>query len=270
MKGVILAGGTGTRLLPLTHATNKHLLTVGDRPMIGFALGSLAEAGIREVLIVTDPRHAGAFASALGDGSRWGVRRLEMAWQPNAGGIADALRYAEGFAAGGRVCVVLGDNIFERSLERHVGAFERQRSGARFLLKKVVDPRRFGVARFEGPPPRGSRRARLTGIVEKPERPPSRFVVTGAYCYDAGVFGMCRGLHPSARGELEITDVNNAYIARGDAEYGLVDGWWTDAGTHRTLTRAARLVASRSGRRGAVRRAERRAGHRVRRGGRWA
>ncbi len=244
MKGIILAGGTGSRLLPLTQHTNKHLLRVHDRPMIQFPVLALRDAGIREILIVTDPRHAAAFSAVLGDGGSLGIDRMELAWQPTAAGIADALRFAEPFAAGDRVCVILGDNLFEKSLAPHARAFERQSSGARFLLKEVPDPERFGAARFDGDPPSGGVHPRLIEIVEKPEIPPSRFAVTGAYFYDADVFDICRELRPSSRGELEITDLNNAYIARGDTEYDLIDGWWTDAGTHESLERAARLVAS--------------------------
>jgi glucose-1-phosphate thymidylyltransferase len=238
MKGVILAGGTGTRLLPLTQTVNKHLLTVHDRPMIHFSIATLVGAGIREVTVVTDPQHAGAFASALGDGSGLGLSRLELAFQAEPRGIADALRHAEEFAAGDRVCVILGDNLLERGITDHVQAFERQPSGARLLLKETADPRRFGVASFEH-----GVGSRLTGIVEKPAVAPSRFAVVGVYMYDPDVFDIVRTLRPSARGELEITDVNNTYIARGDAEYGVVEGWWTDAGTHESLRRAAQLVA---------------------------
>lgn len=244
MKGIILAGGTGSRLLPLTQHTNKHLLTVGGRPMIHFPVLALLNAGIRRILVVTDPRFEEAFRAALGDGSAFGVDGLAMAWQPTAGGIADALKFAEPFAAGDRVCVILGDNLFEESLAPHARAFERQSSGARFLLKDVADATRFGVARFAGVPPSGATRPRLIGIVEKPAVPPSRFAVAGVYFYDTDVFDLCRGLHPSARGELEITDVNNSYIARGDAEYDLLEGWWTDAGTHESLVRAAHLLAT--------------------------
>lgn len=244
MKGIILAGGKGSRLLPLTQHTNKHLLRVHDRPMIHFPVLALRDTGIREILIVTDPRHAAAFGAVLGDGGSLGIDRLQLAWQPTAAGIADALRFAEPFAAGDRVCVLLGDNLFQKSLARHAQAFERQKSGARFLLTEVADPKGFGVAQFDGPLPSGHAHPRLRAIVEKPPVPPSPFAVTGAYFYDAGVFDLCLKLRPSGRGELEITDLNNAYIARGDTEYDLIEGWWTDAGTHESLERAARLVAS--------------------------
>jgi glucose-1-phosphate thymidylyltransferase len=244
VKGVILAGGTGTRLLPLTRDTNKHLLTVHDRPMVAFAIETLVAAGIREVQIVTGYQHESSFRRALGDGRRFGLDALELAFQPAPAGIADALRYAEPFARGERICVVLGDNLFGQSIAPFARAFAGQRSGARFLLKKAVDPRGFGIARFDGPPPEGPQRPRLAGIVEKPAEPPSDLAVTGIYFYDPDVFTLCRGLRPSLRGELEITDLNNAYIARGDAEYDLLEGWWTDAGTREGLERAARLVAS--------------------------
>jgi glucose-1-phosphate thymidylyltransferase len=238
MKGVILAGGLGTRLRPLTQVTNKHLLPVYDRPMVCFPIATLVNASIRDILIVTGGEHAGDFLRLLGNGRHLGVRHLEYTYQEGEGGIADALRRAEEFAEGGRICVVLGDNIVERGIGRHAAAFERQGSGAKILIKEVPDPERFGVVRFAGEGPGSG----IREIVEKPASPPSRFAVTGIYFYDASCFAICAGLQPSARGELEITAVNNAYLARGDLTCDVLDGWWTDAGTFESLFRASELV----------------------------
>lgn len=235
MKGIILAGGLGTRLRPLTLVTNKHLLPVYDRPMIHYPIECLVHAGIDDVLVVTGGEHAGDFLKLLRNGKHLGLRHLEYAYQEGEGGIADALSLAEEFADGGKVCVVLGDNLVERSVARAAREFEAQPSGAMLLLKKVPDAARFGVARLEG--------GRLVQIIEKPAVPPSDLAVTGIYFYDASVFGLCRGLVPSARGELEITDVNNAYIARGDLRHRVLRGWWSDAGTFESLRRATNLVA---------------------------
>jgi glucose-1-phosphate thymidylyltransferase len=235
MKGVILAGGHGTRLDPLTRVTNKHLLPVYDRPMIYFPIQCLLNAGIDQILIVTGGEHAGDFLKLLGNGKRLGIRELHYTYQQGAGGIADALRLAEDFAENGKICVVLGDNIVEETIRRPVNDFIAQHSGAKMLLKEVDDPERFGVARIE--------EGRLVEIIEKPARPPSRFAITGIYMYDPDVFHIVRTLRPSARGELEITDVNNAYLARGDLTYDILEGWWSDSGTFESLRRASCLVA---------------------------
>ncbi len=235
MKGIILAGGLGTRLRPLTLVTNKHLLPVFDRPMIYYPIQCLLNAGIRDILIVTGGEHAGDFLKLLKNGKHLGVKHLEYAYQEGEGGIADALKLAEEFADGQKICVVLGDNIIEANIKKAAGSFFTQTTGAKVLLKEVPDPERFGVARFEGDPPKG----KIVEIIEKPKKPPSKYAVTGIYFYDADVFTMCKSLKPSGRGELEITDVNNAYLQRGDLTYEILDGWWTDAGTFESLHRAA-------------------------------
>ena len=236
MKGVILAGGLGTRLMPLTRVTNKHLLPVYDRPMIYFPIECLVKAGIDDVLVVTGGEHAGDFLKLLRNGKHLGIQHLEYAYQEGEGGIADALKLAEEFADGGRICVVLGDNIIERHIRGAAEAFRAQKSGAKLLLKQVDDPQRFGVARLDGA-------QRIAEILEKPEHPPSNLAVTGIYFYDADVFDICQTLEPSGRGELEITDVNNHYLKRGDLTYEVLEGWWTDAGTFESLHHASRLVA---------------------------
>jgi glucose-1-phosphate thymidylyltransferase len=249
MKGVILAGGLGTRLDPLTRVTNKHLLPVYDRPMILFPLERFVEAGVRDILIVTGEPHAGDFLKLLGNGRAFGVERLSFAVQEGEGGIADALGLAESFADGDPLAVLLGDNLFEHPLTPHVNAWAAQVArhaespggwpGARILLKSVHDPERFGVAEIEGD--------RVRRIIEKPKTPPSSLAVTGCYFYDARVFDIIRGISPSARGELEITDVNNRYLEWGALEWSAVEGWWTDAGTIPSLHRAATLVAEARG-----------------------
>lgn len=235
MKGIILAGGLGTRLRPMTLTTNKHLLLVHDRPMVHYPIACLVNAGITEVLIVTGSGHVEAFRAALGDGRRLGLTRLELAPQVGEGGIADALRLGEGFAAGDRVCVVLGDNIIEGNIRGTADRFRAQRSGARLLLQESDEAERFGVARIEA--------GRVVEVVEKPTTPMGRMVVTGIYFYDAEVFEVCRGLKPSGRGELEISDVNNVYAARGDLEWEMLEGWWADVGTIESLDRASKMVA---------------------------
>jgi len=235
MKGVILAGGLGTRLRPLTLVTNKHLLPIYDRPMIYYPIECLIKAGIREILIVTGGEHAGDFLKVLGNGKSLGIRELHYTYQEGEGGIADAMQLAEDFAEGDKICVVLGDNIIENNIRQAVGEFFTQTSGARIMLKEVNDPKRFGVARVED--------GRISEILEKPENPPSSYAVTGIYMYDNDVFDITRTLKPSSRGELEITDVNNEYIRRGDLTYSILDGWWTDAGTFESLYRANSLVA---------------------------
>jgi glucose-1-phosphate thymidylyltransferase len=235
MKGVILAGGLGTRLSPLTKVTNKHLLPVYDKPMILYPIECLRNAGITDVLVVTGGKHAGAFVELLGNGTRWGLRKLSFAYQEGEGGIADALRLAEDFADGSKIAVVLGDNIIEGNIAGSVEAFRRQPKGARILLKEVPDPKRFGVATL-GPD------GHVLKIVEKPQMPETNLAVVGIYMYDPQVFDIIRPLQPSARGELEITDVNNKYIQQGTMTAEVLDGWWTDAGTFESLYRATKLI----------------------------
>jgi glucose-1-phosphate thymidylyltransferase len=235
MKGVVLAGGLGTRLLPLTRITNKHLLPVFDRPMIFYPLRTLINAGITDILLVTGGPHAGDFLRLLGNGSEFGLRHLNYTYQEGEGGIAAALALAEHFAEGDKLCVILGDNVIEGSVAPAVERFRRQPRGARLLLKEVPDAERFGVAEL--------RDGRVVSIVEKPTDPKSRYAVTGIYLYDDQVFEVVRTLRPSGRGELEITDVNNWYLERGQLACELLDGWWTDAGTFESLHRAGNLVA---------------------------
>jgi glucose-1-phosphate thymidylyltransferase len=235
MKGVVLAGGLGTRLDPLTRVTNKHLLPVYNRPMIYYPLWTLINAGVEEILLVTGGNNAGDFLRLLRNGSELGLKDLHYTYQQGEGGIAAALSLAEHFAEGGKICVVLGDNIIERNIQRAADEFRRQERGAKMLLKRVPDPQRFGVPVLRG--------GRVTRIVEKPRRPPSRYAVTGIYFYDSAVFDYIREIRPSKRGELEITDVNNHYIAAGVMTYEVLRGWWTDAGTFESLARASRLVA---------------------------
>ncbi len=235
MKGVVLAGGLGTRLLPLTRVTNKHLLPVYDRPMIYYPIQTLVNAGIREIMLVTGGNNAGDFLRLLGNGKEFGLRHLDYTYQEGEGGIADALRLAEYFADGEPVCVVLGDNIIERNILRAAQAFRAQKTGAKILLKEVKDPQRFGVPVLDG--------RRVVRIEEKPQQPRSPYAVTGIYFYDARVFDIIKTLKPSSRGELEITDVNNAYIEAGELTWDLLDGWWTDAGTIESLLLANQLVA---------------------------
>lgn len=236
MKGVILAGGLGTRLDPMTRVTNKHLLPVYDRPMIYYPIQRMVEAGLDRILIVTGGNHAGDFLKLLGNGREFGLRHIDYTYQKGEGGIAEAVGLAEFFADGEPICVLLGDNLFQHSLAPEVEIFRRQGSGARILLKEVSDPERFGVAELAGD--------RVVAIQEKPRVPRTKYAVTGCYFYDADVFEIIRGLEPSERGELEITDVNNHYIRREAMTYGILDGWWTDAGTVPSLHRAGRLVAN--------------------------
>ena len=239
MKGAILAGGLGSRLLPITKVTNKHLVPVYDQPMIYYPIQTLVEAGIDEILVVTGGEHAGDFLKLLGNGKHLGVKQLEYTYQEGEGGIADALRLAEDFSDGESLCVMLGDNILEGSIAKAAQDFQEQKTGAKVILKEVTDPERFGVARFQNNNPNES----IVEILEKPENPPSNFAVTGIYFYDADVFTMCNALTPSQRGELEITDVNNMYLQRGDLTHEFLHGWWTDAGTFESLHRASVLVA---------------------------
>ncbi|MBI1369215.1 MAG: NTP transferase domain-containing protein [Planctomycetes bacterium] len=235
MKGVILAGGLGSRLRPLTLVTNKHLLPVYDRPMIYYPIQCLVNAGIDEVLIVTGGEHAGDFLKLLKNGHDLGLRHLAYAYQEGEGGIADALKLAEDFADGGKIVVILGDNIIEGNIRKPAGEFFTQKSGAKVLLKEVPDPERFGVVRMED--------GRIAEIIEKPEQAPSNLAVTGIYFYDNAVFEICKTLKPSGRGELEITDVNNHYLKRGDLTHEVLEGWWTDAGTFESLYRATCYIA---------------------------
>lgn len=236
MKGVLLAGGLGTRLQPMTRVTNKHLLPVYDRPMIYFPLQQLVHAGIRDILVVTGGDHAGDFLKLLRNGHDFGLDYLGYAYQEGEGGIAEALGLAEHFAAGEPIVVILGDNIFQDSLAEPIGRFREEPEGAVILLKEVADPERFGVATIDG--------ERVTRIVEKPKQPDTRLAVTGCYMYDARVFEIIQELEPSARGELEITDVNNRYVGWGALRHHVVTGWWADAGTVSSLHRATGLVAA--------------------------
>ncbi len=238
MKGVVLAGGLGKRLEPLTRITNKPLLPVYDRPMIYYPLQTLVEAGIRQILVVTGGANAGDFLRLLGNGEEFGLKHLDYTYQRGEGGIAEALGLAEHFAGGEPIVVILGDNLVEKSIRPYVERFTAAGGGARILLKEVEDPWRFGVAELSGD--------RIIGIEEKPKQPKSNYVVTGIYMYDAQVFDIIKTLKPSGRGELEITDVNNAYIQRGQMRYDILDGWWTDAGLPETLYRAATLVRERA------------------------
>ena len=230
MKGVILAGGTGSRLMPLTKVTNKHLLPVGEQPMIYYPLKKLIQANIKDILIVTGKEHMGDVVQLLGSGADFGCH-FTYRVQDEAGGIAQALLLAEEFAAKGPITVILGDNIFQESLLNSVTGFKR---GAQLLLKKVPDPERFGVATINGD--------NITNIVEKPSKPESNFAVTGVYIYDATVFDIIRTCEPSARGELEISDVNAAYLSRGEVTYSILNGWWSDAGTFQSLAKATEHV----------------------------
>ncbi len=235
MKGIVLAGGLGTRLLPMTRVTNKHLLPVYDRPMIYYPIQTLVEAGITEILLVTGGNSAGDFLRLLGNGREFGLKHLNYTYQEGEGGIAAALALAEDFADGGPVCVVLGDNILQQSIRPAVERYARKGTGGLVLLKDVPDPERFGVPVIEG--------GRIVTIEEKPKAPRSRYAVIGVYMYDARVFEIIKTLRPSGRGELEITDVNNQYLAWGELDFDYVDGWWTDAGAVESLYRAATLVA---------------------------
>lgn len=234
MKGVILAGGTGSRLYPLTRVTNKHLLPVYDKPMLYYPLQTLVDAGIKDILIVTGGNNAGDFLRLLRNGKDFGLKQLSFAYQEGEGGIADALRLAEPFAAGERICVILGDNILENSIQASKEKFQRQEDGALVLLKKVPDPERFGVPVFEG--------RRIVKIEEKPKLAGSPYAIIGVYFYDGTVFDRVRPLRPSGRGELEITDVNNSYVREGKLEYEVIEGGWTDAGTFESLWRAAKMM----------------------------
>ena len=229
LKGVVLAGGTGSRLMPLTKVTNKHLLPVGHKPMIFYPIEKLRALGLEEILIVTGVEHMGDVVSLLGSGRAFGCR-FTYKVQDQAGGIAQALALAENFAHHGPLAVILGDNIFQTNLKVYADKFMAQKAGARILLKEVASPQRFGVAELSD--------GRILGIEEKPKRPKSNYAVTGIYFYDASVFEIIRTLKPSTRGELEITHVNQAYIAKGRLTYDILEGWWTDAGTFESLSQA--------------------------------
>ncbi|MEA3488867.1 MAG: sugar phosphate nucleotidyltransferase [Candidatus Omnitrophota bacterium] len=235
MKGIILAGGIGSRMLPLTKITNKHLLPVYNRPMIYYPIMTLVDAGIRDIILVTGGNHAGNFLRLLGNGHDFGLKGINYAYQEKEGGIAEALSLAEYFADGDKIVVMLGDNIVEKSIKAEVEKFAAQPEGARILIKDVSHPERFGVVGFEGD--------RIVRISEKPEKPETNYIVTGIYMYDGQVFDFIKELKPSGRGELEITDVNNMYLKKGQLEYSMLDGWWTDAGTFDSLLKASKLVA---------------------------
>jgi glucose-1-phosphate thymidylyltransferase len=235
LKGVVLAGGLGTRLLPLTKVTNKHLLHIYNKPMIYYPIETLVHAGIREILIVTGGNNAGEFLRLLGNGREFGLKDLHYTYQEGEGGIAEALDLAEPFADGEPIAVILGDNIIEGDISAAVERFEKQKTGAKIMLKKVLDPGRFGVAELKGD--------RIIGIEEKPANPKSDLAVTGIYLYDGGVFDIIKTLKPSNRGEMEITDVNNYYIQRGSMTFEILEGWWTDAGTFESLFKANCLIA---------------------------
>lgn len=236
MKGVVLAGGLGSRLRPLTAVTNKHLLPVYNQPMIYYPIQTLVNAGIEDILIVTGGNSAGDFLKLLGNGKAFGLKHLNYTYQEGEGGIADALSLAEHFSAGEPLCIVLGDNIIEGNIRAAADSYRaRGGTGAQILLKKVLDPQRFGVPEIEG--------SRVLRIEEKPSAPKSEYAVIGVYMYDARVFEIIKTLKPSGRGELEITDVNNAYIERGEMAWGELEGWWSDAGTFESLLYASNLVA---------------------------
>ncbi|MBI1850944.1 MAG: NTP transferase domain-containing protein [Planctomycetes bacterium] len=235
MKGVILAGGLGTRLSPLTRVTNKHLLPIFDKPMIYYPIGALVKAGITDILLVTGGNSAGDFLRLLGNGSEFGLKHFNYTYQKGEGGIAEALSLAEHFADGESIAVILGDNVIEGNVRAAKQSFDKQGRGAKILLKRVPDPQRFGVPELRGD--------KVISIEEKPKQPKSDFAVIGIYFYDAQVFDIIKTCKPSARGELEITDVNNAYIRQGTMTWDELQGWWTDAGTFDSLLRANNLVA---------------------------
>jgi glucose-1-phosphate thymidylyltransferase len=236
IKGIVLAGGLGKRLYPLTSVTNKHLLPVYNKPMIYYPMRTLIGAGIKDIMIVTGGNNAGDFLRLLGNGKEFGLKHLNYTYQKGEGGIAQALGLAEHFARGNRIIVVLGDNIIGGDIKRSVLNFIKQKTGARIILKKVNDPNRFGVAQMQ--------QGKIIKIIEKPKCVVSNYAVTGIYMYDNRVFDIIKKLKPSNRGELEITDVNNRYIEWNQMEYDIMKCWWTDAGTFESLLRANRLVAN--------------------------
>lgn len=234
MKGIVLAGGLGTRLRPLTRITNKHLLPVYNKPMIFYPIHTLVDAGITDIMIVTGGSHAGDFLQLLGNGKDFGLKDISYTYQEGEGGIAEALGLCEHFADKEPIAVILGDNIIQKSIRPYVQNFEKQGKGARILLKEVEDPERFGVPTIKGDS--------IIKITEKPKKPESNYAVTGIYMYDSLVFDIIKGLEPSDRGELEITDVNNYYIRKKLLKYDILEGWWTDAGTFESLFHASDLV----------------------------
>lgn len=240
MKGVITAGGLGTRLLPMTRVTNKHLLPVYDRPMIFYPIETLAQAGIDDIMIITGGKHAGDFLPLLGDGKDFGLKRLHYAYQAREGGIAEALSLTRHFAAGDRVAVMLGDNIIEKNIVPFVEEFANQESGAKIILKEVDHPEHYGVPRFDN-------NGQISEIIEKPAEPPSKYAVIGLYMYDERVYEFIDTLKPSGRGELEITDVNNAYLREGSLTYNILDGWWADCGETRFSLHEAGCMIERTG-----------------------
>jgi glucose-1-phosphate thymidylyltransferase len=244
MKGIVLAGGTGSRLFPLTKITNKHLLPIYDKPMIYYPIQTLVDAGIKDILVVTGGKNAGDFLRLLANGKHFGLTHIDFTYQEGEGGIAEALGLAHHFADNSKLCVILGDNIIEGSIRAAVEDFRQQPRGAKILLKEVPDAERFGVAEISGD--------RVVHIEEKPQNPKSNFAVTGFYMYDQTVFDKIETLVPSGRGELEITDVNNAYIREGTMTFSYLEGWWTDAGTFESLLRAGNLVAGSVGARSAA------------------
>lgn len=233
MKGIILAGGTGSRLFPLTKVTNKHLLPVGKYPMIFHSIAKLKEADITDILIVTGKEHMGDVVNLLGSGNEFGVS-FTYKVQDEAGGIAQALGLADNFVNGDQMVVILGDNVFDDSIAPFVSSFKEQKQGAKILIQEVHDPQRYGVPELDG--------SKIVSIEEKPKQPKSNYAVTGIYMYDSNVFEIVKTLKPSGRGELEITDVNNAYIEANELSYDILQGWWTDAGTHASLTKANELA----------------------------
>ena len=235
MKGIILAGGLGTRLYPLTTVCNKHLLPIYNKPMIYYPIQALVDVGITDIMLVTGGSNAGEFLRLLGNGREFGLKHINYSYQKGEGGIAEALGMAEHFADKDKVVVMLGDNVIEKSIKQYVEDFARQPQGAKILIKEVEDPERFGVPELKG--------NKIIEIEEKPKKPKSKYAVTGIYMYDSKVFNIIKTLRPSGRGELEITDVNNEYIKRGEMTFSILDGWWTDCGTHDSLLRASNLVA---------------------------
>jgi len=235
MKGVVLAGGKGSRLYPLTRVTNKHLLPVFDRPMIYYPIQTLVDAGIRDIIVVTGGQNSGDFLRLLANGKDFDLHRIHYTYQEGEGGIADALRLAEPFVEGEKICVVLGDNIIENNVIDAVRTFEKQERGAHVLLKEVEDPERFGCPEI--------RDGRIVTIEEKPKKPKSNYAVTGIYLFDQTVFDKIGKTKLSWRNELEITDVNNMYLAEGTLTHSVLDGWWTDAGTFESLLRATNMVS---------------------------
>ncbi len=235
LRGIILAGGLGKRLDPLTRITNKHLLPVYCKPMIYYPIQTLVEAGVRDILIVTGGNNAGDFLRLLGNGAEFGLKHINYTYQRGEGGIAEALDLAQHFAQDDKTIVILGDNLIEKSIKKYVEDFMKQDRGGKVLLKKVSDPERFGVAEVKGD--------KIIKIEEKPKRPKSDLAVTGIYMYDPRVFDIIKTLKPSGRGELEITDVNNKYIEWGEMTFDVLDGWWTDCGTFESLLKANKLVS---------------------------